>query len=83
VVGRFGHAPARSPRRDREFPESSRRGTADAERLIMLMIILIVLLVLALGGGAWGYGRYGYGGFSPAGILLIGLVVLWMLGYLR
>ena len=49
----------------------------------MLMILLIVLLVLALGGGGWGHGRYGLAGWSPAGIILVLLVVLYLTGNLH
>jgi hypothetical protein len=49
----------------------------------MLFILLIVLLVLALGGGTWGYSRYGYAGWSPAGIILLVLLVLWFTGGIR
>jgi hypothetical protein len=50
---------------------------------IMLMIILIVFLVLAIGGGGWGHSRYGYAGWSPAGLILVGIVVLWLTGNLH
>jgi hypothetical protein len=49
----------------------------------MLLIILIVLLVLALGGGGWAHSRYGYAGWSPAGLLLLLVVVLWFTGNLH
>jgi hypothetical protein len=49
----------------------------------MLMIILIVLLVLALGGGGWAHSRYGYAGWSPAGLILLVVVVLWLTGNLH
>lgn len=49
----------------------------------MLTIILIILLVLALGGGGWGYSRWGIVGLSPAGILLLILLVLWLTGNLH
>jgi hypothetical protein len=49
----------------------------------MLFIILIVLLVLALGGGGWAHSRYGYAGWSPAGLILLVLVVLWLTGSVR
>jgi hypothetical protein len=49
----------------------------------MLMIILIVFLVLAIGGGGWGHSRYGYAGWSPAGLILVGIVVLWLTGNLH
>ena len=48
----------------------------------MLLIILIVLFVVALGGGGWGHSRYGYAGWSPAGIILLILVVLYFTGNL-
>lgn len=48
----------------------------------MLLIILVVFLVLALGGG-WGHSRYGAAGWSPAGLLLLALVVLWLTGNLH
>jgi hypothetical protein len=49
----------------------------------MLTILLIVLLVLALGGGSWGYSRYGAGSWSPAGIIVLILVLLWLTGRLH
>ena len=49
----------------------------------MLLIVLVVALVLALGGGGWGHSRYGYAGWSPAGLLLVLLVVLWFSGSLH
>ena len=49
----------------------------------MLLILIVVLLVLALGGGGWGYSRYGVAGWSPAGLIVLVLVVLWVTGNLR
>ena len=49
----------------------------------MLMIILFVLLLVALAGGGWGYPRYGYVGWSPAGIILLVLVIFWLTGHLH
>ena len=49
----------------------------------MLTILLIVLLVLALGGGGFGHSRFGAAGWSPAGIILLVLVVLWLTGRLH
>ena len=49
----------------------------------MLMIILIVFLVMAIGGGGWGHSRYGYAGWSPAGIILLVLIVMWFGGRLH
>jgi hypothetical protein len=49
----------------------------------MLLMLLIVFLVLALAGGGWGHSRYGYAGWSPAGLIVLLLVVLWVTGNLR
>lgn len=49
----------------------------------MLTILLVILLVLALGGGGWGYSRYGVVGFSPAGLILLILLILWLTGSFR
>jgi hypothetical protein len=49
----------------------------------MLTLILIVCLVFALAGGGWAHSRYGYVGWSPAGLLLLVIVLLWATGGLR
>ena len=49
----------------------------------MLTIILIVLLVLALGGGGFGHSRYGAVGWSPAMLILLVILVLWLTGHLH
>jgi len=49
----------------------------------MLTIILIILLLFALGGGGWGYSRYGAVGMSPAGLILVILVILMLTGNLH
>ena len=54
-----------------------------AKPSVMLLIILAVLLVLALAGGGWGHSRYGYIGWSPAGILVLVLLVLFFTGNLH
>jgi hypothetical protein len=41
----------------------------------MLTILLIVLVIALLGGGL-GHSRYGYVGWSPAGILVV-ILLLW------
>jgi hypothetical protein len=46
----------------------------------MLAIILIVCLLFALGGGGWGHSRYGYASWSPAGLIVLVLLVLWFTG---
>jgi hypothetical protein len=61
------------------IPAGAKHAVAGA----MLLIILIVLLVLALGGGGWAHSRYGYAGWSPAGLLLLLVVVLWLTGNLH
>jgi len=50
---------------------------------MILMIVLAVLLVLAIGGAGFGHSRWGYVGWSPAGVILVVLVVLWFAGYLH
>ena len=49
----------------------------------MLFMILIVLLVVSLAGGGWGHSRYGYAGWSPAGLIVLVFVVLWLTGNLH
>jgi hypothetical protein len=46
----------------------------------MLTIILIVALVMALGGGGWGHSRYGYASWSPAGLIIVILLVVLFTG---
>ena len=52
------------------------RSAADKEAIQMLMMILLAVLVLALLGGAVGHSRYGYAGWSPAGIMVV-ILLLW------
>ena len=47
----------------------------------MLMLILVILLVMALVGGGVGHSRVGALGWSPAGIVLLILVVLLFSGH--
>jgi len=44
--------------------------------------LLIILLVLALCGGGLGYARWGYYGWSPAGLIVVVLIVLLLTGRL-
>ena len=45
-----------------------------------MLLILVILLVLVLAGGGWGY-RTGYVTYAnPAGIILMIIVVLLLLG---
>ncbi len=45
-----------------------------------MLTLLIVLLVLALVGGGVGHSRLGYAGWSPAGAVLLVLLVLVLTG---
>ena len=45
-----------------------------------MFTLLIILLVLSLLGGGLGHSRFGYVGWSPAGILLIILVIFLLTG---
>lgn len=47
-----------------------------------MALLLILLLVLALFGGGFGHSRYGVGSWSPAGILVVILVVMAVTGRL-
>ena len=47
-----------------------------------MMLILLVLLALALLGGGLGHSRAGYAGWSPAGIILVIVVILALTGRL-
>ena len=49
----------------------------------MLLTILVVLLLLTLAGGGWGHSRFGYAGWSPAGIIVLVLVVMFFTGHLN
>jgi len=43
-----------------------------------MLTILLILLVIALLGGGLGHARYGYVGWSPAGIVLL-VLLLWLI----
>lgn len=45
----------------------------------MLTILLIVLLISLIGGGL-GHSRFGYAGWSPAGLILIIVLVMLFTG---
>jgi hypothetical protein len=49
----------------------------------MLMIVLLIVLGVALLGGGLGHSRFGYAGWSPAGLILLILVVLYFTGNLH
>jgi len=46
-----------------------------------MFTILVILLVLALVGGGMGHSRFGYAGWSPAGILVVILLLLLFTGH--
>lgn len=48
-----------------------------------MLTLLVILLVLALVGGGVGHSRYGYRGWSPAGILVVILLILVLTGNLH
>ena len=48
-----------------------------------MLTILIVLLLVALIGGGVGHSRVGYAGWSPAGLLVLVLLIMWLTGNLR
>jgi hypothetical protein len=47
-----------------------------------MLTILIILLLLGLLGGGYGHSRWGYGSWSPAGIIVVILVVMLLTGRL-
>lgn len=47
--------------------------------MLLLILLLVVLGLLSIGGGV-GYSRFGILGFSPAGIVLIVLIILYATG---
>jgi hypothetical protein len=49
----------------------------------MLMLVLFLLLGVALLGGGFGHSRFGYVGWSPAGLLLLAVVILFFTGNLH
>jgi hypothetical protein len=60
----------------------SERGAAAPEQRSMAMFtILFIILILALIGGGMGHSRYGYAGWSPAGVLIVILLLLMFTGH--
>lgn len=45
-----------------------------------MLTILLILLLLALVGGGIGHSRFGYAGWSPAGIILLVVLVMFVTG---
>jgi hypothetical protein len=48
----------------------------------IMLTILVILLLLSLLGGGFGYSRWGYGSWSPAGIVVVLLIVMLLTGRL-
>ena len=46
-----------------------------------MLTILFILLVLALVGGGFGHSRFGYAGWSPAGLIVVVVLVLLFTGH--
>ncbi len=47
-----------------------------------MLLILLILLGVALLGGGYGHSRVGYGSWSPAGIILVIVVIMALTGRL-
>lgn len=45
-----------------------------------MLTLLLILLLVALVGGGLGHSRFGYAGWSPAGLLLLVVLVLFLTG---
>lgn len=48
-----------------------------------MLTLILILLVLALVGGGVGHSRFGYAGWSPAGIIVVVLLLLILTGNLH
>ena len=48
-----------------------------------MLTLLVILLVVALVGGGVGHSRYGFAGWSPAGILILIVLVMALTGNLH
>jgi len=46
-----------------------------------MFTILLIVLILALIGGGMGHSRYGFAGWSPAGILVVILLLMLFTGH--
>ena len=54
---------------------------ADLQGVSLMLTILFILLILALVGGGLGHSRFGYAGWSPAGLLLLVVLVIFLTGH--
>ncbi len=48
----------------------------------MILTILVVVLLLSLIGGGVGHSKFGLAGWSPAGIIIVILIILFLTGRL-
>jgi hypothetical protein len=48
-----------------------------------MLTLLVILLVVALVGGGVGHSRFGYAGWSPAGLLILIVLVMALTGNLH
>ncbi len=48
--------------------------------LLGMFTLLVILLLVALVGGGLGHSRFGYVGWSPAGIILLVVLVMFLSG---
>jgi hypothetical protein len=46
-----------------------------------MLTLLLLILVLAVVFGGIGHSRFGYAGWSPAGVLLVVVLVLFLSGH--
>jgi hypothetical protein len=58
-----------------------RGAAAPEQRSTAMFTILFIILILALVGGGLGHSRYGYAGWSPAGVLVVVLLLLMFTGH--
>ena len=61
-------------------PQPRRRRRAWYRPGMVATVVLVTCIVLLLGGGAWFYPRQG---LQVAGIVIAGVLVLWLTGHLR
>jgi hypothetical protein len=45
-----------------------------------MLTLLIILLVVSLVGGGLGHSRFGYAGWSPAGLLILIVLIMALTG---
>jgi hypothetical protein len=82
VWGAFSLAatgPVRFPRLTWLNEAQTRVGKRLATTLVMLTLLLVLLLVALIGGGI-GHSRFGYAGWSPAGLILLVVLVMLVTG---